>query len=328
MCMKSLKSDTDMSDADKAHAYKVLGLAPEASKADIDAAYNKLIAFIGTDESHAPATKELADSMRAEIESAYTVLTQTASTISDGTGKQAVPGPGGKGIGFIWAIAVVVVCGFLFVINQKGPEPQPVPYPSPSPEPTPTPQPAPVEPSPAEPPDFVVRFIHDDDVKGKAVRWRFGKQDVNGGERTVVWAFYDYNEKLPLYKFELYEGSGGYRLSRLYICRYSSGHSQVAVQRFEEKGSASEMADQSNVSDKNDVLVQTTTYFYSSAGKLDSVRVDTPFTQNKDGLEIRRYGSSVEAVRKPEGGIMQLGSNMRWMNNLFDLWSVFGEPTL
>lgn len=318
-----------MTEPNKTKALEVLGLAPGASKSQIDEAYQKANAFFSGDGA-ADATKAVAELVRIDIEEAYKTLSELApaggGTVSGGTAQQPTKAPGGKGNGLAWIVGIVLVCGLVYQLNHKEPTPPIRIDPPPKGGDTDHDEP-PVVQQPDQPPDFVAPFIHSDDVYGKAVRWTSQDQNVNGAQRKVVWAFYDYAMRQPLYKFELYDDMGRWREYRHYIIRYAADDSQVAVQRFQEKGAVAEMKDQSNVSDKGDVLVQTTTYFFSG-GKLDAVRVDTPFMQNKDGLKISRDGGQLYVERVPSGGSLNISANTPWLNNLFDLWDVFGAPSL
>ncbi len=326
-----------MSDSEKAKALAVFGLGAEANKAQIEQAYKALIAFSNSGEPGSNgAVSGLADKLRAEAESAYKILTTTQMNTSGGTGtksdttdKNVVNPQKSKNSSLVWFIGLVLVGGLLYQ-SQKKAEQHDVPMPVPDQNiatPVPTPAPAPTQSGDSSAPLFAIPFVHNDDVRSRAVRWTSGYENVNGTQTMVVWAYANNND--PVYKIELYSDNGTWREQRQYVMRYSSNRLQVDVQRFQDQsGAAAIFKDQRNISNVGDVLVQTTIYMFSSDNKLYSVQVDTPFATAKDGLRITRYGSSISAERVPSGGPVNIASNPQWLNNLFDLWSVFGAPNL
>lgn len=283
------------------------------------------------------SVKELAETARTELGQAYKVVCELEAatrtiTASGGSSNQEAPGPGGSKNRLPWAIGLLAAGAILYQLNYKEPARAPEPPRAVDPIQLVSPSLAtdqfqtPVN-QPQSPPSEIVPFIHNDDLKDKAVRFRSGWETINGGSRFVVWGYDAANQ--PVLKFELYLDNGTYRLWRLYEIRYSADQLQVGVQRFKERGSVAEFKDQRNVSDAGDVLEQTTIYYYLSSGKLDSVTVDTPMIKGFDGLTISRYGgANLEGTRKRGGAPIRLGPDIRWLNDVFDLWSVFGEPNL
>lgn len=317
-----------MSEMDKAKALSLLGLAPGASKTQVEGAHKRVRAFWDTDGSGSESLKPLCELMRKEVDSARAIIIQDlatdSSTTSGGKTKEPEKVSQKKGGSVLWLVGIALAGVVLYQASHRdsaGPSSPVIP-------PTDTYNPPQSQQSQTssgndQPPPFVVPFIHADDLSGRATRWTSGWENVNGGQRMVVWGYSANND--PVYKFELYQDGSTWREQRQYEIRYSPDRLQVDVQRFQEQGGAAVMKNQSNVSSAGDVLVQTTIYKFSPQGKLDTVQVDTPFATAKDGLRISRTGGQPYVERVPQGGSVQVGA---WLNNLFDLWSVFGDPNI
>jgi hypothetical protein len=263
--------------------------------------------------------------MRAEIEAAYKILIATAApkaatgtTTGSGTHAQGKATEPGKGTGAWWAIGAVLVCALLYYhpwetapqSSQSNWQPQATNAVAQTPE----------------PPDFSQGFIHQD-ARAKATGWTSTQERISNGNFTVVRGM-DSKGRL-VDELMLYQDMGHWRAFRQYVVNYSDDGLQVAVQRFQEKGTgAIEYADQRNVGPAGDVLVETTFYVYQPDGKLDKAVVDTPFIKGKDGVQIHRESGQVYATREPGGGLVQLGPPGReWLNDTFDLWDMFGQSS-
>jgi len=308
-----------MSIADQAHAFAILGLAPGASRSQIDAAYAKLMAFTATEGSQNKSIRGLVAAMRAEFDAAYKMVEESASADSKGTASSISASQSGKisrstRIFLAWMAGIVIVCGFLYSLQHLSPL-------SPAPDAALTPQ----QTEPAQPPDFALPFIHDD-LKFRAVRWTSGWESEDAARVMVVWAYTANND--PLFRIELYSSGGHWREQRQYVIRYAADRLQVDVQRFQEQVNVPVLQDRSNVSTVGDVLVQTTTYKYAPSTKLESVEVHTPFNQAADGMRLHRDKGQLFVERITDGSVVNITSGMKWLNDRFDLWTTFGEPNI
>lgn len=333
-----------MTEIDELKAHSILGLPPGATSSQINNAHKKLVAFFDDDEDdESEALKPLIEPLQRDIDAAYKLLLQSTAagaggnhkgTISGVKQQQAVEAPGRKNDSIIWMVAFLLFGVIFFQMLYKEPSKQPARIDILDPNPAPGPGPSPISviqpPAPDKPPDFITPFIHaDDEASGSkisTVRWTSGWENLDGAQRMVVWAYAANAD--PVYKFEMYQDGSKWREWRHYIIRYSADRLHVAVQRFQEAGAVPVFKDQRNVSSSGDVLVQTTTYNFLPSTKLDSVRVDTPFIQNKDGLKFNRDGESIDIERLPSGGSINLQADSRQLNNQYDLWSVFGAPNI
>lgn len=331
-----------MGEIDESKAHSILGLAPGATSSQINNAHKKLVAFFDDDEDdESEALKPLIEPLQRDIDAAYKLLLQStaagagtskASTISGIKQQPTVEAPGRKNDSIIWMVAFLLFGVIFFQMLYK--EPMKPPAHQDIFDPNPAPAPAPVSdiqpPAPDKPPEFITPFIHTDDEangsKISAVRWTSGWESLDGAQRMVVWAYAANAD--PVYKFEMYQDGSKWREWRHYIIRYSADRLHVAVQRFQEAGAVPVFKDQRNVSSSGDVLVQTTTYNFLPSTKLDSVRVDTPFIQNKDGLKFNRDSESTDVERLPSGGSINLQTDSRQLDNQYDLWNVFGAPNI
>ncbi|CAN5440157.1 hypothetical protein BH10CYA1_BH10CYA1_62120 [soil metagenome] len=234
-----------MSQMDKSRALDALGIAPGASKAQIDAAHNRVRAFWTSDTATNVSLDLLCDLMRQEFDGAHTAALQPES-INESTKhvdqtKKPEKIESGKGGGLVWLMGIILAGGFLYQVSHREPERPPTPTTITPPTEVYTP-PQQTQPSGNEqPPPFVVPFIHGDDISGRATRWTSGWENVNGGQAMVVWGYSANND--PICKFELYQDGSTWREQRLYEVRYSADRLQVAVQRYQEQGSAATFKD-------------------------------------------------------------------------------------
>lgn len=314
-----------MTAVDKSQAYSTLGLAPGASQAEIDNAHKRLVAFWDSDDVKLAGLKDAAwkdiDAARKLLLSSLTSSPQ--GTVSGGTTSKPVKSPGGKGGGWIW-LAVLVLAGGIILDQQKKKDtpPKTIVNPPPGPGGQQSPGPTGEQPQqPSGPPTWAEKFIHKELKDDQSLIWSSGNESINAGNYLVVTA--KNSQGRLVNRILMYQDGADWREFQQYIVRY--GSDQIAVQRFKERGGgAPEMKDQSNVSDVGDVLVQTTFYMYSS-GALDRVVVDTPFVKASRSLVFHRDGGSISVEEVP-GGPIRIAPESAGLNNVYDLFSVFGEP--
>ncbi len=324
-------------DEDNQAAALALGLTPSASAAEVQAAYQKLLAFWSDEETLSEPLKKLAADMLIKIEKAYTCLSGSstkksgigASTASGGTeacpGTQTSEKDGGKKQSKILAwilvgVAMVFVIGWIgdFLKQKKEPTtPQTV-------------QPQQIEQAaPSYPPDYVKAYLHNG-ISDQVAKWTTEDISTPGSTRAAISGLDSHNRLVNYLVF--YSDDGGWHFYEQYIARYSGDGLQVGVEHFQPAWQSGSIvfADRRNVSEVGDVLVHSTVYYYHLSGSkliLDSVVVSTPFSKNTDGLQYKRDANNnlVSITRQPNGSPIRLDANVDNLPHIFDLWLFFGQ---
>jgi hypothetical protein len=330
-----------VNETEKTAAYETLGLKPGASEAEVKAAYKKLLAFWADEGGLSAPLKKIAADMRAKIEQAHTVLTSTTTGTSSGstTSGGTAPGPQGAGSGkgkndpWAWVFGILLVVAGLFWYdevktehdknerNQREKQQE---------KPIET-KPIETKPVPSAPPDYVIPYLHNG-VKERVVKWTTEDLTTPGSTRIGVLG-YDNQDRLVNYlQFYSQESSSSWSFYDQYVVKVSDDGLQVGVQHFQPTWQSGSIVfkDQRNVSEVGDVLVQSTVYYYHLKGNrylLDSVVVSTPFTENKDGLQIKRSSDDqiLEVLRQPNGNVINMEANRSSLPHMFDLWRFFGQ---
>lgn len=320
-----------MNEKEKAFAYDTLGLKPGATEAEINAAYEKLLAFLSTSDDLSEPLKKLAEDIRAEITAARTTLLSTTSGVVPPEVQVSATGGQGGNSGKLWEwlLLVGIVGGIGYMAYQDQQDKHKVPEkPAPVIDEIDKPKPAP---EPEKPPAYAVPYLHSG-IAADALKWKTEDLSAPGSKHVGVLA-YDSQDRLINYlTFYSQDYSSQWAFNEQWIVRYSANGLQAEVTHFQPKGQSGSYtsADESNVSEVGDVQVRTTIYSYHlNGGKqlLDSVTCSTPFTENYDGLQYERdsSGQLQYVIRKPNGIPVRLEANRDHLDRMFDLWRFFGQ---